>query len=106
VERFYRPTANVAVAGKMNEGRLEEVRLAVGCVGPKAQRLWDLEQRAAGLPVDEARRLVADSRRYLENELEPVDDLLGSADYKIYVTAVLLGRALDDLANGQGGSHG
>jgi len=106
VERFYRPTVNVAAVGQVRQGKFEEVRLAVGCGGPKAERLWELEKKVAGLAVEEARRLVVDSKRYLVDQLDPVDDLLGSADYKSYITGVLLGRALEQLADGRGGSNG
>jgi carbon-monoxide dehydrogenase medium subunit len=106
VERFYRPTVNVAAAGRIKQGKFEQVRLAVGCVGPKAQRLWELEEKLRGAEVAEPRRLALDSKRYLVDELQPVDDLLGSADYKIYITGVLVGRALEQVADGQGGSNG
>ena len=41
------------------------------------------------------RRQIVDSTAYLEERLEPVDDLLGAADYKIHVTGVLLARAME-----------
>jgi carbon-monoxide dehydrogenase medium subunit len=107
VEQFYRPTLNVAAAVRPDGDRIGEARLAVGCVGPKALRLADLEARLRGLTVDEGRRLAAESRAYLAELLEPVDDLLGSAAYKLHVTSVLLGRALVQAVgpNG-GGQHG
>jgi aerobic carbon-monoxide dehydrogenase medium subunit len=107
VEQFYRPTLNVAVALARDDGRLGPTRLAVGCVGPKAVRLAELEARVQGLPVAEAQRVVAEAGPYLAEQLEPVDDLLGSAEYKVYLAGVLLGRALAQAAGGNGGSqHG
>jgi carbon-monoxide dehydrogenase medium subunit len=105
VEQFYRPTLNVAVALARDDGRLGAVRLAVGCVGPKAVRLEALESQVQGLPLAEAQRVVAEARPYLAEQLEPVDDLLGSADYKLYLVGVLLGRALAQAAAGNGGSQ-
>jgi len=93
-ERFYRPTLNVAAAVGGGDSQLGDVRLAVGCVGPRALRLEDLEQRLRGLPMADALRVVGESAAYLEDRLEPVGDLLGSAEYKIHITKVLIGRAL------------
>lgn len=100
IERFYRPTANVAAAVETTNGRLGNVRLAVGCVGPRALRLRDLEGRLRGLTVEDARRLLADSKPHLKDVLDPVGDILGSADYKITITSVLLGRAVAQAAAG------
>jgi carbon-monoxide dehydrogenase medium subunit len=105
IEQFYRPTLNVAAAVRAAEGRLAEVRLAAGCVGPRPLRLRELEARVQGLSVDEAERVAREAKPYLAEQLEPVDDLLGSADYKIYLTSVLLGRALRQAGAGNGRSH-
>jgi aerobic carbon-monoxide dehydrogenase medium subunit len=106
VERFHRPTLNLAVAAHANAGVLEEVRMAVGCVGPRPLRLRALEVALRGMPLEEGLRQVRGVRSYLEELLEPVDDLLGSAEYKVHVVGVLLGRALAEAAaNGNGGMH-
>jgi carbon-monoxide dehydrogenase medium subunit len=104
VHRYQRPTLNVAVAAKLQNGTVEDTRLAVGCVGPKPQRLSELEAKICGEKLDGAQRIFADSKPYLKDKLEPVDDLLGSADYKIYMAAVLLSRALSQAgqSNGRG----
>lgn len=104
IERFYRPTTNAAAAAKVEEGRVREVRLAVGCIGPKATRLPELEASLQGLAAGDAVRAVRESKAYLAERLEPVDDLLGSADYKVHVTAVLLAHALDQLCVGDKGA--
>ena len=107
IEQYYRPTLNVAAAVRPEDGRIGEARLAVGCVGPKSVRLSELEEQVRGLTVDEAKRLAAESAAYLTEQLEPVGDLLGSAEYKIHLTGVLLGRALGQAVGGNGGSqHG
>ncbi len=107
VEQFYRPTLNVAAVVRPEAGRVGEARLAVGCVGPKAVRLGELEERLRGLALDEAQAVLAEARPYLVEQLEPVGDLLGSAEYKTYLTGVLLGRAVAQALGGNGGSqHG
>ncbi len=83
-------------------GAIDSVRLAVGCVGPKAQRLPELEAKLSGATLAEAERLTAEAKPYLTEQLQPVDDLLGSAEYKIHVTSVLLKNALSQSAHGGG----
>ncbi len=98
VHRLQRPTLNVAVAAKLTNGNLEDVRMAVGCVGPKPQRLVEIEERILGLKVNDASKLIMESTGYFLNLLEPVDDILGSTDYKMYMTRVLLSRALSQAS--------
>ncbi len=95
IERFYRPTVNAAAAVAASDGHIAEARLAVGCVGPRALRLRELEDRIKGLRLADAQQQIADSGAYLVERLEPVSDLLGAADYKIHVTGVLLTRAVE-----------
>jgi carbon-monoxide dehydrogenase medium subunit len=102
VHRYQRPTLNVAVAAKVHNGAVEDARLAVGCVGPNPLRLSELEAKIRGEELDGAKRIFADSKQYLKDKLKPVDDLLGSADYKIYMAAVLLGRALSQASRSNG----
>ena len=105
IERYHRPTLNVAAAARWGGGSLVQARLAVGCVGPKAVRLRDLESKIQGLRLDDAELVARDAKPYLRGLLHPVDDLLGSADYKIHVTSVLLERALRESARMQGGEN-
>ena len=102
VHRYQRPTLNVAVATKLQNGTIEDARLAVGCIGPKPLRLSELEAKIRGETLDGARQIFADSKQYLKDKLEPIDDLLGSADYKIYMAAVLLNRALSQASRSNG----
>jgi CO/xanthine dehydrogenase FAD-binding subunit len=71
----------------------------------KAERLLELEEKIAGAKLQDALKAIGDSRSYLSDRLQPVDDLLGSAEYKLYLTEVLLGRAIEELIRGNGGSH-
>ncbi len=103
VHRFERPSVGVAAAAGLEDGRLKDVRLAVGCVGPKPMRLREIEDELEGLSLDDARRLLQERRGAVEQVLEPVDDLHGSVDYKTYIVTVLLGRALARAASGNGG---
>jgi carbon-monoxide dehydrogenase medium subunit len=98
LHRYQRPTLGVAVGARLNNGPIEEVRLAVGCVGPKAERLPELETKITGTKLSDAQRILAEEKKYLRDLLRPVDDLLGSAEYKLYMTGVMLGDALEEAA--------
>jgi carbon-monoxide dehydrogenase medium subunit len=92
--RFERPSLGVAVAAAVHDARLDDVRLAVSCVGPVPTRLKELESRITGATVAEAQQIVRQAERHYEEVLRPVDDLHGSVAYKIYLTGVFLSRAL------------
>ena len=98
LHRFQRPTLGVAAAVKMNNGIIAESRLAVGCIGPKPQRLTELETKINGNSISDAKRILAEQKNYLRDLLRPVDDLLGSADYKLYMAGVMLADALEQAA--------
>jgi carbon-monoxide dehydrogenase medium subunit len=95
VHRYQRPTLGVAVAVMINAGLIHEPRLAVGCVGPKARRLRELESKITGATMSDARKIIGEEKNRLRELLRPVDDLLGSAEYKLYMTGTLLGDALE-----------
>lgn len=97
LHRYQRPTLGVAVGARTRNDTLEEIRLAVGCVGPKAERLTELEPKIKGTKLSEARRVLTEEKKYLRDLLRPVDDLLGSAEYKLYMTEVMLGDALEQV---------
>jgi carbon-monoxide dehydrogenase medium subunit len=101
VHRYQRPTLGVAAAAKIINGRIEDARLAVGCVNPKPERLKDLETALRGVALADAGRIISERKSYLRDTLQPVDDLLGSADYKLYMAQVLLRRALKQAAKGK-----
>jgi aerobic carbon-monoxide dehydrogenase medium subunit len=98
LHRYQRPTLGVAVGAVVSKGALEEVRLAVGCVAPKAERLRELEPKLSGAKLSDAKRILSEEKKYLRALLRPVDDLLGSAEYKLYMTGVMLGDALEQVA--------
>jgi carbon-monoxide dehydrogenase medium subunit len=100
VHRFQRPTLGVAAAAMVTNGVIEEARLAVGCVGPKAERLRDIESEITGATMGEAKKIIREQKNYLRRLLRPVDDLLGSAEYKLHMSTVLLANALESAIGG------
>lgn len=98
LHRYQRPTLGVAVGVRLNNGAVEDARIAVGCVGPITQRLTGLEVKLKGAKLPDAKRIVAEEKTALRETLRPVDDLLGSAEYKLYMAGVMLRDALDDVS--------
>ncbi len=96
LHRYQRPTLGVAAGVSVADGIFDQVRLAVGCIGPRAERLTELENRLRGAKPADAPRLVGEAKKYLREQLRPVDDLLGSAEYKLYMAGVMLGDALEE----------
>ena len=103
IHRLQRPTLGVAVAAARKNGAFQDVRIAVGCVGPNALRLTDLERKIRDSDPDDSPRIIEEAKPYLKTVLAPIDDLLGSAEYKIHITRVLLERA---LRQAQQSTHG
>ncbi|HTM09048.1 MAG TPA: FAD binding domain-containing protein [Verrucomicrobiae bacterium] len=99
VHRYQRPTLGVGAAVKFTSGRIDDIRLAVGCVSPRPLRLRDLERDLRGADLKSAKEIIQGRKDDLRELLQPVDDLLGSAAYKLYMTQVLLGRALEQAAD-------
>jgi aerobic carbon-monoxide dehydrogenase medium subunit len=99
LHRYQRPTLGVAAAVKLNDGTIAESRLAVGCIGPRAQRLTELETKINRNSTSDAKRILAEQKTYLRDLLQPVDDLLGGADYKLYMTGVMLAEALEQATS-------
>ncbi|HEX2226156.1 MAG TPA: FAD binding domain-containing protein [Candidatus Binatia bacterium] len=102
LHRYQRPTLGVAAAMTITDDAIAECRLAVGCAGPKPLRLSQLETKLKGVEASNARRIITEEKSQLRDLLRPVDDLLGSAEYKLYMTCVMLGDALAQAAGANG----
>lgn len=72
-------------------GRIARCALAVGACSPVARRLPALESRLIGLDPEAA---AAGVTRADLAALSPIDDVRGTADYRLDAVAVLLGRAI------------
>jgi aerobic carbon-monoxide dehydrogenase medium subunit len=99
LQRYQRPTLGVAVGARVSDGTIEEARLAAGCVGPKPEQLTELETKITGTKLSDVKGILLEAKAYLRGLLRPVDDLLGSAEYKLYMTRVMLGDALEQACS-------
>jgi len=89
-----RPTAGVAVLLDGADGRAHDVRIAIGCIGPRPLRVAAAEEAATGIPLDAGDDLLAAIGEAAAGALEPLSDAYGPADYKRRLTATLVSRAL------------
>jgi aerobic carbon-monoxide dehydrogenase medium subunit len=91
-----RPCAGIAALARMADGVCAELRLVVGAVSPKPVRLQSGESMARGERLTGAliERIAADA----SHNVDPIDDLRGTADYKRHLVQVLVRRALSAAA--------
>ena len=108
-----RPSVGLAVLLVLDPGRksIAEARIAVGCVGPKPQRVDDAEALLRRKAIDEAQQLIAGAGDIAARSSQAISDLHGSQDYKEHIVRVLLKRAFQQAyercLSGKGeGAHG
>jgi carbon-monoxide dehydrogenase medium subunit len=89
-----RPTAGVAVLLDVDRGRTRDVRIAVGCVGPRPVRVPEAEEAATGLPLDADEPSLDAVADLAAAALDPISDGYGPADFKRRLAAALVSRAL------------
>ena len=102
LHRYQRPTLGVAAAAIIAADGVAECRLAVGCAGPRPLRLSQLETKLQGVKASHAKQIINEEKNHLRDLLRPVDDLLGSAEYKLHMTCVMLGDALAQASGANG----
>ena len=98
-----RPTLGVAVAlrlagtaglARADNDRIVDARVAVGCVSPRPTRITAAETHLTGGSVADLDDLARGASEIVAAEVDPADDLYGSADYKRAMVAVFVRRAL------------
>ena len=95
-----RPTLGVAVALTVNgkagrsAARIQDARIAVGCVGPRPTRVAAAEARLRDVAVDQVDDVVGAVGDALASGVDSADDMHGSGDYKREMVAVFTRRAL------------
>jgi carbon-monoxide dehydrogenase medium subunit len=90
-----RPSVGVAVAVTAISEGIQEVRLAIGCVGPTPRRVREAEVLLSGKDLAEVRATLGAAGELAGRAAEAITDLHGSAEYKEYLIGVLLRRAFE-----------
>ena len=81
----------VAVIVDVQDGKLQEVRIAVGAASPVAQRLHSLEKALTGLAVGQVGEAVQPE---LITNLSPITDVRATATYRQEAVAEVIRRAV------------
>jgi carbon-monoxide dehydrogenase medium subunit len=90
-----RPSVGVGVAVTLDDGRVADARIAVGCVGPVPRRMREAEAVLRGKAVSECQPALAEAGRLAGRAADAITDLHGSADYKEHLVGVLIRRAFE-----------
>lgn len=77
-----------AAVGRTNNGRIDDVRLAVGSVAPIVVRCAQTENALKGQKPDAA--TVKSAQASLLREISPIDDIRSTANYRLQVASNLL----------------
>lgn len=90
-----------AILEKTEAGTVERFRIAVGSCSEVARRLPDLESALAGRSVDSSLQDAVTAEHIAP--LAPIDDVRGTADYRMDAALTLVRRAVHELATGEQG---
>lgn len=82
-------------------GTVGDVRIAVGACSPVTRRLPELEAALKGRPLDGTLGAPV-SAATVDAALAPIDDVRGSAEYRLDATLTMLQRGLSDMGRRMG----
>jgi CO/xanthine dehydrogenase FAD-binding subunit len=86
----------IAALGQIEQGVVEDIRIAVGSVAPVPLRLSQTERVVKGQSIDSA--LMLRARRTAIEEIRPIDDIRSTAAYRAAVSGNLVAEFLQKLA--------
>ncbi len=98
--------ATVAVAARLRlgeNGRCEDIRVGLGAAAPVPMRAKRVEDALRGQQLTPA--LIDEAAALVRDEVDPLDDVRGSAAYKREMARVWTGRAIRSLLDGGNGQH-
>jgi carbon-monoxide dehydrogenase medium subunit len=90
---------SVAVVAHVEDGRVREARIALGSVAPTVVRAPGAETVLKGAQLDEA--TIAACARTVCEDIAPIDDVRGSAAYRLSAVDALVRRALERIRTGR-----
>ena len=89
---------NLALVLQFDGAVVREARIALGCLAPTIVRSARAEAWLVGKRLDAATG--AEAARLVRADVAPIDDLRGSADYRLATVESLTSHALEQLARG------
>ena len=93
----------IAALGRLVDGAIEDVRIALGSIAPVPLRLRETEQAVKGKSIDSALLLLA--RRTAIAEIRPIDDIRSTAKYRAAVAGNLVVEFLNRLNSERRGTE-
>src|SRR5665213_676395 len=85
-----------AGAALINNGVIEDVRLALGSVAPIVQRAMKTEDTLRGKRIRS--EIILEAKEILAREIAPIDDIRSTVHYRLRVAQNLLGEFLSQIA--------
>jgi CO/xanthine dehydrogenase FAD-binding subunit len=89
----------IAALGRIADGVVEDVRIAVGSVAPVPVRLAETERVVKGRPIESS--LLVSAKNTAAAEIRPIDDIRSTARYRMAVTGNLVAEFLERLGAGE-----
>ena len=86
----------IAALGRLADGVVEDIRIALGSVAPVPLRLRETEQVVRGKAIDSDLLLLA--RKAVAAEIRPIDDIRSTARYRAAVAGNLVAEFLNRLS--------
>jgi aerobic carbon-monoxide dehydrogenase medium subunit len=97
-------TVSVAAAVRLGaDGRCEHIRVALGSCAPIPLRSKKVENALQGQQLTP--KAIDDAAELVRDEVDPIDDVRGSARYKREMARVWVSRALRSLTGASNGQH-
>jgi carbon-monoxide dehydrogenase medium subunit len=94
-----RPSVTAAILVEQVNGVCADVRLAVGCVGPKPIRAKEIESDLRGKSVGEIISGATEIGEAMALLCDPIPDIWGSIEYKRQIVKTLVSRGLQKLCD-------
>jgi CO/xanthine dehydrogenase FAD-binding subunit len=88
----------IAALGRLTNGLVEDVRIALGSVAPVPLRLIETERAVKGRSIDSS--LLTLARKTAASEIRPIDDIRSTARYRTGVASNLVEEFLFGLVTG------
>jgi OHCU decarboxylase len=94
----------IAALGRLADGVVDDVRIALGSVAPVPLRLMETERAVRGKAIDSDLLLLA--RQAVAAEIAPIDDIRSTARYRATVAGNLVAEFLNRLNSERTGAEG
>ena len=86
---------SIAVMLEMESGKCKKVRISLGAVAPKPVRAYGVEEMLEGKEVTEI--LIESCCEHIQREINPINDIRASAEYRRAMASVLLRRLIQEV---------